>query len=35
MDRGAGHLDACLLTLDQKRQRRAAVISPPPAEESA
>jgi peptide/nickel transport system ATP-binding protein len=32
---GGGHLDACLLSVETKRERRGATINPPPVEESA
>ena len=32
---GAGHLDACLLTAEQKRERRAATVRPVAADEAA
>jgi peptide/nickel transport system ATP-binding protein/oligopeptide transport system ATP-binding protein len=32
---GGGHLDACLLPVEKKRERRAATIDPKPVEESA
>jgi len=34
-ERGAGHLDACLLTVGQKRERRAATVRPVAADEES